>query len=218
MAIFIQKADPNVPYEGKVLPRDKAPYGGDLPPNPDVPYNGSVIPEQGIQPKPPNVDFTNLPQFVFLGTLGAIANPFQGFEVGPPPVTGASLQNGGIVLPADVQIRIRGQKTIGTVGILDGVEITQHVRRRAAIITFEFTARAYNAGQWAFAQDFMADLYNKIYLQPYVIYVQNTMLNKRGITQLVCENEDVDTVRGSINMPMTLTFRENIPGKSLTLA
>jgi hypothetical protein len=215
MPIFIQKANPDVNYEGKTLPRDKAPYFGGEPPSAEVPYNGLVLPEQGIQAKSPTVDFTNLPQFVFLGTLGAVANPYEGFEVGPPPVTGASLQNGGIVLPADVQIRINSRKVVSEVGILDGVEVTQHVRRRGAVIRFEFTARAYNANQWSFAQDFITDLYNKIYLQPYVIYVQNTMLNKRGITQLVCLDQDEDTVRGSINIPITMTFRENIPGKSL---
>lgn len=217
MAINVRPTNPNVPYEGRVYPRDAVPYTGPPPTQEDVPYDGLIFPEQGKLSKPFVPDPTNMPQLVVLGTLATVASPFAGAVVSPPPVTGQTLPNGGIILPADVKLSIPLRKVIGTVTIIDGVEVTQHIRRQANIIKMDFTVRARNGAEWVFGQDFLDDLYQKIYLPSSVIYVQNTMLNKMGIQQLIVWEGDIDTIRGSCNIPITLTFRENIPGKSLII-
>lgn len=210
-------AGQNVPYEGKVYPRDKAPYTGPPQANPSIVYDGLVLPEQGKFAPPIIADPTNMPNLVVLGTLGSIVSPFAGAVSTPPPATGQSLPNGAVVLPGDVMIDIDVAKTVGVTTIIDGVEVTQHIRRRANVIKFNFTIRANNGQDWIFGQDFLDDLYQKIYLPNSVIYVQNTMLNKLGIQQLIVWDGNIGTQRGSINIPMNLTFRENIPGKSLII-
>lgn len=217
MAIQIIPQNPNVKYAGHVLPADKAPYNPPVT-NPDVLYNGAVLPADAARPKSVTVDMTNIPQLVVLGTLASNISPFAGVVATPPPVTGVALGNGGIVLPADVLIEINGKKVVSSTTILDGVEVTQHIRRDANKIIFEFVARAKTGSMWSFAQDFIDALYQKIYLPNSVIYVQNTLLNKMGITQLVMDDWKMTTRRGSINVPITLSMRENIPGKSLNIA
>lgn len=214
----IQIVNPNVNYAGHVLPRDAQPTGSTFPVSPDIQYGGASLPEQAVKAQPVQPDMTNIPQLVVLGTLASNISPFAGLATSPPPVTGATLANGGIVLPADVRIEINGKKIVSSTTILDGVEVTQHVRRDANRIIFEFTARAKTNGMWTFAQDFIDALYQKIYLPSSVIYVQNTLLNKMGISQLVLDDWKLSTRRGSINVPITLSFRENIPGKSLILS
>lgn len=217
MAIQIIPQNPNVKYAGYVLPADKAPYNPPVT-NPNVNYNGATLPADAVKPLPVAVDMTNIPQLVVLGTLASSISPFAGIVSSPPPVTGAALGNGGIVLPADVLIDINGKKVVASTTILDGVEVTQHIRRDANRIVFEFVARARAGSMWTFAQEFIDALYQKIYLPNSVIYVQNTLLNKMGITQLVMDDWKLTTRRGSINVPITLSMRENIPGKSLNIA
>lgn len=219
MSIFISPipTDPNVKYDGKTLPKDKAPYN---PPVTDanVSYNGAVLPRDAVKYVPPAIDQSNIPSLVVLGTLATVVSPFAGVVVSPPPITGATLPNGGIILPADVQIRWDVEKIIADTTIIDGVQVTEHIRRGPYVVEMEFTIRAKTNAQWIFGQDFLDQITQKIILPDTVIYVQNTMLNKKGISQLILRKENGETVRGSINIPMTLRFTENIVGESLIVS
>lgn len=218
MAILIQSPDPNVHYAGKTYPKDKAPYHGDPSPDPNVPYNGAVFPRDAIKAQPPTIDPTNLPSLVVLGTLAAVVSPFNGVVSGTPPITGSTLPNGAIVLPADVMIKHDLEKVVEETGILDGVAITEHIRRKSINIFMEFTIRAKNGNDWIFGQQFLDDLFQKIIYPSSIIFVQNTLLNKIGITQMVLIRESGTTIRGSINQPMALHFLESVPGQSLIVS
>lgn len=219
MAIFIQPADPNVKYAGKILPAGRSlQYNGDPPADPNVGYNGSQLPQEAIKAVPPTIDLTNLPSLVVLGTLASAVSPFNGVVVNAPPITGATLPNGGIVLPADVQIKHDLDKVVTGEGILDGVWVTEHIRRKPINISMSFIIRAKTGQDWIFGQQFLDDLYQKILLVSGVIWVQNTMLNKIGVTQLVLIKSTGTTIRGNINQPITLDFWENIPGRSLIVS
>lgn len=219
MAITFEHIDPNVNYAGKTLPAEKqVQYQGDPPADPNVSYNGSLLPQEAIKAQPSAIDLTNLPSLVVLGTLASIVSPFNGVVVNAPPITGATLPNGGIVLPADVQIKHDLEKVVVETGILDGVAITEHIRRKPLNIYMEFTIRAKNGQDWIFGQQFLDDLFQKILYVSGIIFVQNTMLNKIGVTQLVLLRESGSTIRGNINQPMVLHFLENIAGQSLIVS
>lgn len=209
---------PEVNYNGKVLPQDAAPYS---PPvvSPDVNYDGKILPRDGRQFVPLAIDQSNLPSLVILGTSTAIG---QMNLDGGPPITGLSFSTGsnsstGVVLPADVKISAEVDKIVARTVILDGVPVTEHIRRGPVQVEFEFTIRAKNGQDYVFGQDFLDALFTNIIYPNTLIYVQNTALNKIGISQLVCLHGSFDTVRGSINIPMTLKFIENVPGQSLII-
>lgn len=217
MAIIIRRADPNVPYDGKILPRDKVPYTP-YPINPDVPYAGKTLPQDAVTYQRTPIDQSNQPGLIVLGTLAAVASPFAGVVTSPAPVTGASLPNGGVVLPADVVIQGEIEKIIADTTIIDGVQVTEHIRRNAIPIEFEFTIRAKSQNDYIFGQDFLDTLFQKILIPNTVIYVQNTLLNRIGITQLICRRGQFTTQRGKVNIPMVIRFTENVPGESLIVS
>lgn len=215
MAIIIRPANPNVPYAGKILPQDKVPYSPPIT-NPDVNYAAKVLPQDTVKYIPIPTDQTNQPSLVVLGNLGTVASPFGAYTVtSPPPVTGASLPNGGVVLPADVVLRGDVEKVLAQTVIVDGVSVTEHIRRKPWNLEMEFTIRAKDNNQWIFGQVFLDALYQNILVPETVIFVQNTVLNKLGITQMVIEKMSFETVRGSINIPMVFRFIESVPGQSL---
>lgn len=210
--------DPNVNYNGKVLPKDKAPYSPPVT-SPDVAYDGKIFPRDGKQFVPLALDQSNLPSLVILGTSTAVG---QMNLDGAPPVTGLSFSTGsnsstGVVLPADVKLSAEVQKIIAETTILDGVPVTEHIRRGPVQIEFEFTIRAKSGQDYIFGQDFLDALFTNIIYPDTIIYVQNTALNKIGISQLICRHGAFDTVRGNINIPMTIKFIENVVGQSLII-
>lgn len=211
---FGKPVNPQVPYQGKTIPRDAAPYAPPVP-NPNVPYQGKIIPADTVKYVAPKLDYTNLPQLVILSTdpaaISAVNNPTLS-------VGGLILDSGAIALPADVKIGHDVEKVIADTTIVDGVQVTEHIRRKPYVIEMEFTIRARNGQEWFFGQDFLAALQQKIILPPTVIYVHNTLLNKMNISQLILRKQAGDTIRGSINIPIQLRFTENVVGESLIMS
>lgn len=201
-----QKVDPNVPYAGHVLPRDKAPLRQDVQ-DPDVPYNGSVLPRDKVTPEP-FVDKTNTPGQITIG---------------------------GIILPPDTTMNLNGKKIITDDRILDGVEVFERIGRRATIIEFQCILRMQQQGGQTFyntntappglqgpvnnifAQQYLHDVWFKVFMPDSVVKVQNSLLNNLGIFEMVIDDCDPVTVRGTTNIPVRIRGRENVPGESLLI-
>lgn len=203
-------------YHGKNLPQDAPPYAPPIV-MPDVQYNGKTLPQQSVKYIPILLDPTNQPSLIVLSTDQGALTPYIGSSY-QPPVTGDILPNGALVLPADVKLSGYVEKIIAETTIIDGVDVTEHIRRSPNYIDMEFTIRAKSGtNQWIFAQAYMNQLYTKIIYPESVIYVANTMLNPIGISALILKKGSFDTVRGNINVPFTLKFKESMPGKSLII-
>lgn len=177
---------------------------GDIPPNPNVNYNGSTFPRDKITYAPPEIDETNDPSVLLIG---------------------------GLFLPADTMVYIDGLKTNARSQILDGVEVTEHINRKATNIEFDIVIREYGAlaSQFgnnpqgigklsrAFPQDQLVEFWDTVWLPNTVHKVQHTLLNKLGLLEIIIDNVNVTTVRGSKNIPIRLTAYENVPGQSLII-
>jgi hypothetical protein len=186
------KNDPNVYYNGKVLPRDaKKPLtdqdtGGD---DPNVNYNGRELPRDKRTYNPPAKDLTNNPSLVVIG---------------------------GITMPTDTAIYINGQKTLAVSKILDGVSVIERVMRQPYEIEFECVVRAQDAaGNYIFPQDALDNLWTNVWLPDTVQTVQNTYLNKLGIQEIVIDSINPTTLRGSKNIPLRIRSFENVPGQTI---
>lgn len=203
-------------YNNKSIPQDNAPYA---PPvvMPDVAYNGKNLPQNAIKYVPILLDPTNQPSLVVLSTDQGALTPYIGSSY-QAPATGDILPNGALVLPGDVKISGYVEKIIAETTIIDGVEVTEHIRRTPLFIDMEFVIRAKSGtNQWIFAQAYLNNLFTKIIYPQSIIYVANTMLNPIGVSALILKKGSWDTMRGNINVPMTLKFKENMPGQSLII-
>lgn len=213
---FTIAINPNVKYNGKVLPADKKPYVP-TPIDANVNYAGSNLPAAAKKFVPIGIDSTNQPNLVILSATQSAIVPFNGVTY-KPPVQGDILPNGAIVLPADVMIHGNMEKIIADTTIIDGVDVSEHIRRTPMYIEMEFVIRERNGNQWFFGQDYLDALYQKIILPQTVIFIGNTMLNKLGIQEVIILKMEMETLRGSINIPFTLKMKENIPGQSLIVS
>lgn len=188
---FIIKSpeDPNVPYHGHILPRDKAPAASPIQ-DPTVNYHGKKLPQDAKAPNIAPPDPSNNPSLVVIG---------------------------GITLPPDVLIVINGRKILAMSRILDGISVIEHVGREPYKLEFEATFRISNDnGQsYIFPQDALDDLWTDIWLPNSVQTIQNTYLNKLGIQEVVIEDISPVTVRGSKNVPFRLKCIENVIGQTL---
>lgn len=184
--------DPNeVPYEGKILPKDAVPYR----PNPvdvNVPYNGKILPGQAVPFVPAIKDLTNNPSLLIVG---------------------------GITCPSDTIIYLTGNKIIAMSNILDGVSVFEHISRRPYELEFEFVVRQKSAdgNGYVFPQDDFYNIWTKIWIPNSVLTLQNTYLNKLGIQEIVVQNMSPTTVRGTKNLPVKFQAWENVPGQSLII-
>lgn len=195
---FIKDAsgeDPNIYYNGKVLPRDaKKPVtdqdtGGITT---EVNYSGRELPRDKKAYVPPLTDLTNYPQLVIIGN---------------------------IVMPPDTAIFINGQKTLAVSKILDGVSVIERIMRQPYEIEFECVVRAQDgAGNYIFPQDALDDLWVNIWLPDTVQTIQNTYLNKLGIREIVIDSISPTTLRGSTNIPLRIRAYENIPGQTIIVS
>lgn len=204
-----------VRYAGKLVPQDNPPYAPATPSD-TVNYGYKQLPQDAVKFIPVPLDPTNQPSLVILSTSQGQITPYTGTTY-QPPVTGDILPSGAIVLPADVVIRGYVEKIIADTTIVDGVEVTEHIRRTPYYIDMEFVVRAKSGNQWLFAQNYLNQLNQKIMMPESVLYIANTLINGLGITELILKKGDFETVRGNINIPMTLKFKENMPGKSLII-
>lgn len=175
---------------------------GDIPPNPNVNYNGGTFPRDKVNYAPPQVDQTNDPSVLIIG---------------------------GIILPADTVVYIDGMKTNARSQILDGVEVTEHINRKATNIEFDIVIREFgamasenstilSATGAPFPQDQLVNFWDTVWRLNTVQKIQHTLINKMGINQIIIDNVNVSTVRGSKNIPIRLTAYENVPGDSLIIA
>lgn len=175
---------------------------GEVPPNPNVNYNGGVYPRDKITYSPPPVDQTNDPSVVIVG---------------------------GIILPADTVIYIDGMKTNARSQILDGVEVTEHISRKACNLEFQIVFREFGAmasenssvlavGGGRFPQDQIVNFWDAVWIPDTVQKLQCTYINKMGITEIIVDNVNVATATGTTNTPVRLTAYENVPGSSLIIA
>lgn len=194
MNLFIRdaKTDPFVPYHGKVLPTDKAPLRVVVP-DPNVNYEGHTLPADKVTYTRPAKDLTNNPSRTLIG---------------------------GYQLPLDCAIYLTGEKVIAQTNILDGVAVFERILRKPYYLEFEMTIRTLNAkgDGYVFPQEELLSLWTKVWLPDTVQTVENTLLNKLGIQEMVVERVYPTTVRGSKNLPLRITGFENIPGDSLIIA
>jgi hypothetical protein len=153
-------------------------------------------------------DLTNTPHIVFLTAK-----------------TGVNTKT--VQLPLDVQIMVNGKKIIAESKILDGVSVYERILREPYKIDFEFTVRqvlsqpgsdatlnntARKDQKYVFPQDVLEDYIKNAWEPNSIITVENSYLNKvYGIFELViAELPEVATVRGSNNVPMKLSCKENV--------
>lgn len=210
MAIFINripKQDPEVHYDGKILPQDKQPIAA-VPQDPTVNYNGSELPRDKVQPVTQQIDPTNNP---------------------------SSIMVGGYLLPPDTLVLLNGDKIITSDVILDGVVVYEHIARKPYEIDFDIIARPLgdiagygintnvnesNPGalqQKSFPQQAINDIWTKIWQPDSVQPIQNTYLNSLGILEVIIKSISPATVRGTTNVPIKIKAFENIPGQSIIM-
>jgi len=183
--------DPNVPYAGKLVPKDAVPYKDPVQ-DPNVNYAGATLPPDRVVYTPPLKDLTNNPSRIVVG---------------------------GILLPQDCAIYLDGQKQLVRSNILDGVSVFERILRDPYKIEFEMIVREkLPNGDYIFPQKEFYDIWSKVWLPNSVLVVENTYLNNLGIQQVIVESVSPTTVRGSTNLPLRLISWENVPGQSLIIA
>lgn len=205
-----------VRYAGKLIPQDFEKY---TPPkvDPNVPYDNHNLPADAIKFVASAADPSNQPGLVVMSANEQLVTPYIGAAY-TAPHTGDILPNGAVVLPGDLIIRGFVEKVIAETTIIDGVEVTEHIRRTPYFIDIEFTVWGRNEGVQYFNQNFLNYLDNKIIMPEGIIYVANTLLNSKGISQLILKKSNFETVRGSVKIPVVLRFKENMPGQSLIVS
>lgn len=191
MQFFIKEADPNVNYHGSTLPRDKKPFSPPVT-DPNVNYNGATLPRDKVEYKPIPKDLTNNPSLCIIG---------------------------GVTLPGDTIVYLSGEKNLVQSQILDGVSVFERIFRKPYQIEFEMVIRQKSADgeNYVFPQDELYNFWSKVWVPDTIQIVQNTYLNKLGISQIIIESIEPTTLRGSKNLPLRLKAWENVPGQSLII-
>ena len=121
-----------------------------------------------------------------------------------------------LTLPYDVMISIDGEKIIAESQILDGEAVFERVSRKPREIVFDFTFREIGVVQttkgffndYIFPQNSLVEL-NSWWEVNGILKVYNTLLNKLGITEIICLKHSINTIRGSVNVPVILPCKEN---------
>lgn len=133
---------------------------------------------------------------------------------------------GGVTLPNDTVPYLNGSKVIVKDNILDGVAVTERIQRNPYELEFEGILRQYtdtgyinsDGSNTIFPQEILDDLWQKVWEPDGVQKVQNTMLNKLGITEMIVEKVTVTPFRGSKDINIRISGYENVPGETLILA
>jgi hypothetical protein len=131
----------------------------------------------------------------------------------------------GYQLPLDTVTYISGKKVLAIDKILDGVSVVERIAREPYELEFECVLREKNAdGQinsdytfYIFPQQALDDIWQKIWLQDTVQQIENTYLNKLGISEMIIESITPTTYRGSKNIGLRIKGFENIPGQTLII-
>ena len=131
-----------------------------------------------------------------------------------------------IELPFDVIISINGAKVIASSQILDGVAVFERVTRKPFDIDFDFvirdkrksasktlipgtTLRASNHDQWIFPLEEINSFFGYCWEPDEVLQVENLLLNKLGIQQVIVEDMQISTIRGNTDVPVKLKCKED---------
>jgi hypothetical protein len=134
----------------------------------------------------------------------------------------------GILLPLDVQFSINGNKIIAESQILDGVAVFERITRKPYEIDFDFTMRSQTpqitksnisiagfaipqmkVNRWSFPLNETSDMFQNVWALDKVIKVENTLLNKLGIQQVIIADIQITTIRGSVDVPIKIKTKED---------
>jgi len=202
--------NPNVPYEGYILPRDAGKLTDPERPSPNINYNGAQLPR----------DAAKLAAFKdFLNKPGEI-----------------KLNNGvqEIVMPPDTVIIPDAEKLLVKTNILDGVSAFERILRFASFMELRGTVRMqdidgtrYNnttppAGLTGninnvFPQEYINDIWEYVFLPNTVLVLKNSFLNGIGIQQVIVEKMSYMPGQGTTNVGYRLGVWENVNGPSLII-
>ncbi len=186
--------DPNVPYQGYVLPADAQPLTS-VPIDPNVNYANHQLPRDKVQSLPIVIkDGTNNPSSIILSAG-------QNF----------------VFLPASTQIILKGEKIIAESQILDGVSVFEHVSRKPYEIDFDILIwnSSYNA---PFPQDVINNIWTDLWLPNTIVDVGNTYLNGIGIQQVIIKSINPAPKLGSTNVTLKIRCYENQIGQSIIIS
>lgn len=186
-----------------------------------VSYNGKTLPQDAAPIVTPVVDATINPSLVI---IGGTAGQQNAISLGTAVTQAASIVNGSVIgtanttaviLPADVTWSIDWEKVIAESNILDGDPVTELIRNKAVDIEFSFTLWSTDSqGFNQFPQDDLVTLLKVIFRPNTVQPIQNTTLNKAGITQVIIKKLSASLVRGQTGVPCRLQVRQNVPASS----
>jgi len=151
--------------------------------------------------------------------------------------TSLILQNGNIVqqqsqgisytLPFDVIIRINGSKLLAKSQILDGATVFERITKQVHEIQFDFTLRdisaqaaaqmdsIYPVSKYPYQNKFIVAIewlnffIQNIWNKDAVLQVDNILLKTIGIQQVIVDSYSINTIRGNVDMPMTLKCYED---------
>lgn len=185
--------DPNVPYQGYILPEDAQPLT-DVPVDPNVYYAGSELPAQRVTPIGLITDLSNNPSSIALGVNGVY-----------------------ITLPASTQIILKGEKIIAESQILDGVSVFEHVSRKPYEIDFDVLI--WNSSMNApFPQDVINNIWNNLWVPNTILQLVNTYLNGLGVLQVIVKSINPTPKLGSTSVVLKLKLYENQVGQSIIMS
>lgn len=201
--------DNNSYWNGKQLPRDKKSIQIQ-PVDPTQHWDGYTLPDDKVTPQ-------------------VFSDPFN--------KPGLIILNNGtqqIALPPDTVIVPKVKKTLVQTHILDGVSVFEHIMRDPVMMEFQgvFRMQDINGTRYnntnppaglvgtinnVFAQDYMNDVWNFLFIPNTILILKNSFLNGIGIQQIIVEEFAPLTVSGSKNIPYKLTAWENVPGQSIII-
>ena len=143
----------------------------------------------------------------------------------------------GYLMPSDIQYDLSFDKMVAESQILDGAIVYERVTRKAVQIDFKFTVRSYEVSQpervvGIFGKEFkfpevktedyyfpdteFSEFYTKVFKIDNIIQVENSFINKLGITELVVRDMQVETILGNTDIRVKLKCSENyVPQSSL---
>lgn len=203
--------DPNIKYEGYVLPRDAGKRSLEPNTDPNIDYAGVSLPK-GAKTFVPFKDVLNKPGEIFLN------NGFQ--EIMLPPDT--------VIIPDDEKLLVRTE-------ILDGVSAFERILRLPMYMEFHGTFRmqAINGTRYnnttppagligmpvnVWPQEYINDVWQYVFLPDTVLIIKNSFLNGIGIQQVIVEKFGQEPARGTTDVRFRLQAWENVDGPSLLIS
>jgi hypothetical protein len=195
--------------------------------NQQVPLPQDVIPNQALQEIGNQTVTYNNQTVNIIQIYPAVADPTN---------NPSFIQIGNVILPATTLIMVNNSKIIARSQIIDGVEVYEHIARKACDIQLDFvitegavkgnamytssgnnTASISPDTDTSFPQQQLNLLWQSIWNPNSEQTIINSYLNGLGIGKIIIESINPATVRGSKNIPVTIKALESIPSNSLIL-